>query len=102
MAMLGRRYDAETMEKWNIINRVVEDEKLDEAAMILALELANGPTLAHRITKQIANLAAAHGVEAADDAMESLQLPLWSSEDLKTGLESLMTQGPGLAVFKGR
>lgn len=102
MSMLGRRYDAETMEKWNIINRVVDDEKLDEAAMVLALELANGPTLAHKITKQIANLAADKGVEAADADMEELQLPLWSSEDLKIGLESLMTRGPGLAVFKGR
>jgi len=102
MAMLGRRYDAATMEKWNIINRVVDDEKLAEAAMVIALELANGPTLAHTITKRIANLAAAKGVQAADEAMEELQLPLWSSEDLKNGLESLMTQGPGLAVFKGR
>ena len=101
MAMLGRRYDAETLERWNIINRVVDDEKLDEAAMVVALEIANGPTLAHRITKQLANLAAAKGVEAADEAMEQLQLPLWSSQDLKIGLESLMTQGPGLAVFKG-
>lgn len=102
MAMLARRYDAETMEKWNIINRVVDDEKLDEAAMVIALELANGPTLAHKITKQIANIAANHGVEAADEAMEELQLPLWKSEDLMIGLNSLMTQGPGLAVFKGR
>ena len=101
MAMLGRRYDAETMERWNIINRVVDDEKLDEAALVIALELAHGPTLAHRITKQLANLAAAQGVEAADEAMEEMQLPLWSSEDLQIGLKSLMTQGPGLAEFKG-
>jgi enoyl-CoA hydratase/carnithine racemase len=102
MSMLGRRYDAETMEKWNIINLVVDDEKLGEAAMVIALELANGPTLAHTSTKQIANLAAARGVEAADEAMGELQRPLWTSEDLKIGLESLMKQGPGLAVFKGR
>ncbi len=100
--MLGRRYDAETLERWNIINRVVDDEKLDEAAMVIALELGNGPTLAHTITKQLANLAAAHGVEAADEAMEQMQLPLWASEDLKIGLESLMTRGPGLAEFKGK
>lgn len=100
--MLGRRYDSETMEKWNIINRVVDDEKLDEAAMVFALELANGPTLAHKITKQVANIAAGRGVEAADTEMEELQLPLWKSEDLKIGLESLMKRGPGLAVFKGR
>lgn len=102
MSMFGRRYDAETMEKWNIINLVVDDEKLADAALVMALELANGPTLAHTSTKQIANLAAAKGVEAADEAMGELQRPLWASEDLKTGLESLMKQGPGLAVFKGR
>jgi enoyl-CoA hydratase/carnithine racemase len=102
MSMLARRYDAESMEKWNIINLVVDDEKLDEEAMLLAQELANGPTLAHRITKQIANIAADQGVEAADAAMEELQLPLWGSEDLKIGLESLFKQGPGQAVFKGR
>jgi len=102
MALLGRRYDAETMEKWNIINRVVDDEKLDDAARVIALEIANGPTMAHTITKQLANLAAAKGVEAADEAMEDLQKPMWTSEDLRIGLESLMTQGPGLAVFKGK
>jgi enoyl-CoA hydratase/carnithine racemase len=102
ISMLGRRYDAETLERWNIINRVVDDEKLDEVAMVIAQELGNGPTLAHTITKQLANLAAAHGVEAADEAMEQMQLPLWASEDLKIGLESLMTRGPGLAEFTGK
>ena len=102
MSILGRRYDAETMEKWNIINRVVDDEKLEDASKVLALEIANGPTLAHMITKQLANLAADKGVQAADEAMEEMQKPLWASEDLKIGLESLMTQGPGLAVFKGK
>ena len=102
MSMLGRRYDAETMEKWNIINRVVDDEKRDDAAMVIALELANGPTLAHVSTKQIVNLAVSRGVEAADEAMAELLGSLWTSGDLKTGRESLMKQGPGLAVFKGR
>ena len=30
--MLGRRYDARTLERWNVINRVVADEQLDPAA----------------------------------------------------------------------
>lgn len=102
MSMLARRYDAETLEKWNIINRVVDDEKLEEASKALALEIANGPTMAHKITKQLANLAADKGVKAADDVMEDMQKPLWVSEDLKIGFESMMAQGPGLAVFKGK
>ena len=44
IAMLGRRYDAATLERWNIINRVVPDEQLDTATMVLAQELAHGPS----------------------------------------------------------
>jgi enoyl-CoA hydratase/carnithine racemase len=102
MSMLGRRYDAETLERWNIINRVVDDEHLAEASLALVRELAQGPTLAHRITKRLANLAANEGVAAADAVMEEWQKALWSSEDLKIGMESLMKNGPGLAKFVGR
>lgn len=101
MSMLGRRYDAETVERWNLINRVVDDERLDGAAHSVAMELANGPTVAHRITKELANLAADEGVAAADAVMEEKQKALWTSEDLKIGIESLMTNGPGLARFVG-
>ena len=100
--MLGRRYDAETLERWNIINRVVDDEHLAEASLALVRELAHGPTLAHRITKRLANLAANEGVSAADAVMEEWQNALWSSEDLKIGMDSLMKNGPGLAKFVGR
>jgi enoyl-CoA hydratase/carnithine racemase len=102
MSMLARRYDAETMERWNMINRVVDDEQLDEAAVAIALELANGPTVAHRITKQLARLAANEGVAAADAVMEELQKSLWASEDLRIGIDSLMKNGPGLARFVGK
>jgi enoyl-CoA hydratase/carnithine racemase len=50
MAMLGRRYDARTLERWNVINRVVEDEHLDAAAMTLARELAGDPAVAGATT----------------------------------------------------
>ncbi len=102
MSMLGRRYDAETMERWNLINRVVDDEKLEGAAYAIAMELANGPTVAHRITKELANLSADQGVAAADAVMEDKQTALWGSEDLKIGMDSLMKNGPGLARFVGR
>ncbi len=102
MSMLGRRYDAETLERWNLVNRVVDDEHLAEASLAIARELAHGPTLAHRITKRLANLAANDGVAAADAVMEEWQKPLWSSEDLAIGMESLKKNGPGLAKFRGR
>lgn len=102
MSMLGRRYDAETLEKWNLINRVVDDEHLEEASRALAMELANGPTIAIKLTKELVRIAVNDGVGAADGKMEDLQKALWSSEDLRIGIDSLMKNGPGLARFVGK
>jgi enoyl-CoA hydratase/carnithine racemase len=101
MSMLGRRYDAETLERWGLINLVVADDKLEEATMMVAQEFANGPTIAHAVTKQIARIAVNQGVEAADLAMAELQKPIWASKDVRAGLESFLKQGPGLAKFEG-
>jgi enoyl-CoA hydratase/carnithine racemase len=102
MALLARRYDARTLERWNIINRVVPDEKLGDVSVTVAQELANGPTLAHASTKAIVSYTLAYGVPAADEVMRDLQADYWKSEDLKRGLESLAANGPGAARFEGK
>jgi len=102
MALLARRYDARTLERWNVINRVVPDEQLAEVTKTLAHELANGPTVAHASTKAIVSHAVSHGVQATDEAMHELQTDIWKSEDLKIGLASLAANGPGAARFEGK
>ncbi|HEY0225360.1 MAG TPA: enoyl-CoA hydratase/isomerase family protein [Mycobacterium sp.] len=102
MALLARRYDARTLERWNIINRVVPDEHLGDVTKALAHELANGPTVAHASTKAIVSHAVSHGVQATDEAMAELQKDFWASDDLKVGLASLAANGPGAARFEGR
>jgi enoyl-CoA hydratase/carnithine racemase len=102
MALLGRRYDARTLERWNVINRVVPDGKLADVTTTLAHELANGPTIAHASTKAIVSHTLSHGVAATDEAMRELQQDIWRSEDLKRGLASLAANGPGAARFEGR
>jgi enoyl-CoA hydratase/carnithine racemase len=102
MAMLGRRYDARTLERWNVINRVVADEQLEAAAMTLARELAGGPTVAHAATKALVSIAVSEGVRAADEAMAELQKPIFRSDDFRAGAESLRENGPGMARFAGR
>jgi enoyl-CoA hydratase/carnithine racemase len=102
MSMLARRYDPATLERWGLINLVVNDEALDDATMSVAQELANGPTVAHAATKQLAYIAANEGVVAADKAMAEIQKPIWASSDLKIGLASFRQSGPGLAKFEGR
>jgi len=102
MALLARRYDARTLERWNVINRVVPEEQLAEVTRTLAHELANGPTVAHASTKAIVSHTASHGVQATDEAMGELQRDIWKSEDLMIGLASLAANGPGAARFEGR
>lgn len=102
MALLARRYDARTLEQWNIINWVVPDEQLAAATDTLAQELAHGPTVAHASSKAIISLAASEGIRATDAAMGELQKGIWASEDLKEGLRSLVVNGPGAARFEGK
>jgi enoyl-CoA hydratase/carnithine racemase len=102
MSMLGRRYDAPTLEKWGLINLTVPEESLETTTMSIAEEFAHGPTVAHAATKELAWIAANEGVAAADEAMARVQAPIWASEDLKTGLASFRKSGPGLAKFAGR
>jgi enoyl-CoA hydratase/carnithine racemase len=102
MSMLARRYDPATLERWNLINLVVDDEQLEATAMSIAQELGNGPTIAHSATKSLARVAADEGISVADKKMIEIQKPIWRSADLKTGLASFMKRGPGLARFEGK
>lgn len=102
LAMLGRRYDAATLERWGLINLVVADDKLDEVSLSIAQELANGPTVAHAATKRLVSIALNEGLDAADKAMFEVQKPMWASADLKAGIESFFKSGPGLTTYEGK
>ena len=101
MAMLGRRYDAETLERWNLVNLVVPDERLESVTMAIAAELGNGPTVAHRATKLLNRVAVNEGVAAADAAMAGIQRMIWTSEDAQAGLRSYAAPESGLPLFLG-
>ncbi|HZZ51659.1 MAG TPA: enoyl-CoA hydratase/isomerase family protein [Pseudonocardia sp.] len=102
MALLGRRYDARTLERWNVINRVVPDEQLASAADALARELAQGPTVAHRATKAVLSVAVNEGVRAADEAMPRHQEAIFRSADFRAGVAAFNSAAPGGPTFEGR
>jgi enoyl-CoA hydratase/carnithine racemase len=102
MTMFGRRYDARTLERWNIINRVVADADLGEVTLAMAHELANGPTVALASIKKLVSIAERDGIGEADKRMAEVQLDVWRSQDLKDGIASLIAKGPGFARFEGR
>lgn len=102
MALLGRRYDGETLERWNIVNRVVIDEQLEAVTRVLAQELAHGPSVANAATKRLVDVTVNEGIAAADAAMGEIQRPIMRSADFRHGVESYNTKGLGMAEFEGR
>jgi enoyl-CoA hydratase/carnithine racemase len=102
IVMLARRHDAATLEKWNVVNRVVPDAQLSEVSMSIAQELAAGPTIAHAATKRLVNLYVNEGMRAADEGMRDVHAPLFKSGDLQRGLDAFLSTGPGSAAFQGK
>lgn len=100
--MSGGLYDARTLERWNVVNRVVADDALTEKGMKFAHRLADGPTLAHAATKRIVRAYRAGGVDEADRITPDRFVELFSSEDLRNAVESFLSEGPGKAKFEGR
>ena len=101
IVLLARRHDAATLERWNVINRVVPDSELEAVTMSVAREIAAGPTVAHAATKRLASLYSNNGMRAADEGMADIADAIYRTADLQRGLDAFATTGPGSAVFEG-
>ena len=95
-------YDAETLERWNVVNRVLPDDELLEKGMLFAKRLAAGPTKAHAATKRIVRAYREGGVDEADRVTPEVASSLFETEDLQRAVKSFLTEGPGKASFEGR
>jgi len=98
----GQLYDAETLERWNVINRVWDDDVFEDKARAFAKRLAGGPTRAHAATKAIVRAQLDGGVRAADARVPELAGGLFATEDLKNAVASFLSEGPGKATYEGR
>ena len=102
LVMTGGLYPAETLERWNVVNRVLPDADLAEKSMAFAQRLASGPTLAHAATKRMVRAFLDEGVRGADARVGEISGGLFATEDLQGAVESFLTEGPGKATFQGR
>jgi enoyl-CoA hydratase len=102
LVMSGGLYPAETLERWNVVNRVLPDDDLLEKTMRFAERLAAGPTKAHAATKRVVRAFLDEGVRGADDRMAEIGGPLFGTEDLQGAVRSFLDEGPGKARFEGR
>jgi enoyl-CoA hydratase/carnithine racemase len=98
----GGLYDAAKLERWGVVNRVVEDGTVHEKGMRFAERLANGPSRAHAATKRVVRAYCEGGVDRADEITPTQFAELFATEDLRNAVRSFIDEGPGKATFEGR
>ncbi|MCI0709194.1 MAG: enoyl-CoA hydratase/isomerase family protein [Chloroflexi bacterium] len=88
MIYTARRIDAETAERWGLVNRVVAYEEFDSAAMELVEEISGCSPLAVSAAKRVIQ-----GIldEQRGMTMEASEIaPLFHTEDLQIGAQATM------------
>jgi enoyl-CoA hydratase/carnithine racemase len=100
------QYDAATFERWNIVNRVVSDEKLELETRAFGERLASGATLAYAAGKRIVRAYLETGTRAADTLVDEIAPALFETTDMRAGVDGLLEHGPrhfrDRVVFQGR
>jgi enoyl-CoA hydratase len=99
--MTGRLYDAETLQGWGVVNRVLPADELLTKARRCAADLAAGPTIAHAATKAVVRAQADHGTRGADQRTAALTSHLFETDDCRNAVQSFLREGPGKATFTG-
>jgi len=100
--MTGATYDAATLERWNVVNRVFPADGFDEAVRAFTTDLAQGPTRAHAATKKVLEHYEHGGVAEANEHITTIAAGLFDTEDLRGAVKSFLADGPGKATFTGR
>ncbi len=90
--MLNRALSAQACLDLGIVDHVYPAAQLNEAAITLARELANGPTAAYARVKALCNQAASHDLYTHLDAEHVLMLQSARSADFQEGLAAFAGQ----------
>lgn len=95
----GRSLSAEEGLAWGFYNALVAPEQLLVKTQALALQIANGPTFAHGITKKLIHQEWAMGLDEAIEAEAEAQAICMQTQDFRRAFEAFTRkQKP---IFKG-
>jgi 2-(1,2-epoxy-1,2-dihydrophenyl)acetyl-CoA isomerase len=100
LALLGEAISAEQAESWGLIWRVVDDERLMDAATGLARHLATQPTRGLGLIKRALLASQTNSLDVQLDLERDLQREAGRTEDYREGVAAFMAKRP--ATFKGR
>lgn len=90
LALLGEPIDAETAERWGLIWKAVDDDKLIDEATALAEQLAAGPTQGYARIKHALHAAALNDLGAQLDLERDLQREAGRTPDYAEGVRAFM------------
>ena len=90
LALLGEKLSAEDAERWGLIWKAVDDDKLLAQANALARALAAGPTKGYGLVKRAIYASAGNSLEVQLDLERDLQRDAGSSADYREGVSAFM------------
>lgn len=100
LALLGEKLPAEDAERWGLIWKTVDDDKLAAEAGALARGLATGPTGAYGLIKRALDASTTNTLEAQLDLERDLQRKAGFSADYREGVAAFMEKRK--PAFKGK
>jgi len=95
----GRFMDGVEAERWGFYNRLVDPDTLRAEASSLARSLADGPSVAHRVTKRSLNAEWNMSLDAAISAEAEAQASCMHTQDFVRAYDAFVARRP--PVFEG-
>src|SRR4051812_15992129 len=96
----GDAIDAPTAERYGLFNKVVAPDKVFEEAMVWAMRLADGPSFALGMTKELLNAELNSDLNGALDNEARAQAVCMQTKDFREAYEAFTAKRP--ARFTGR
>ncbi len=90
LALLGEKLSAEDAERWGLIWKTVDDDKLLAESSAIARALASGPTKGYGLVKRALHASWGNSLDAQLDLERDLQREAGFSEDYREGVAAFM------------
>jgi len=100
LALLGERLSAEEAERWGLIWKALDDERLIEEATRIAQALAAGPTRGYGLIKKALYASAGNSLDSQLDLERDLQREAGFSEDYREGVAAFLQKRK--PAYKGK
>jgi enoyl-CoA hydratase/carnithine racemase len=94
-------HPAEELAAWGAIDRVLPAENLHADAEAFARRLADGPTRAFTLVKDLVRAYTTDGIAGADLLLLDAAVGLFDTNDARGGIKTFLESGPGHATFAG-